>query len=99
METDNREQNIQELLKKIQDAELTQKKVLTVDEACKYTGFAKSYIYKLVHYKKIGYYKPLGKVLFFDREDLEKFLLSNRVSTKEETDQKAQAYCMKNGKH
>lgn len=43
------------------------KKVLNVEELSIYTGFKKSYIYKLVNKKVIPYSKPNGKMLFFDR--------------------------------
>lgn len=53
------------------------KRVLTFEEACLYTGYAKSYMYKLTHAGIIPHSKPNGKSLFFDREKLEDWLLSN----------------------
>lgn len=73
------------------------KEVLTSDEAAKYMGISKSYLYKLTMRKEIPHYKPMGKVVYFKRTELEKWLQSNRVSTTSEVEQKAQAYCMKKG--
>ena len=74
------------------------KEVLTSDEAAKYMGVSKSYLYKLTMRKQIPHYKsPMGKMCYFNRLELEKWLQSNRVSTSTETDQQAQAYCMKKG--
>ena len=54
-----------------------QKKVLTLDEAIIYTGYKKSYFYKLLSAGIIPHSKPNGKNVFFDREKLEQWLLSN----------------------
>jgi len=56
---------------------MTDKKVLTLDEACEYLGFKKSYVYKLTSAGILPYYKPNGKTIFFDRVQLEGWMLSN----------------------
>ena len=73
------------------------KEVLTSDEAAEYMGISKSYLYKLTMRKQIPHYKPMGKMCYFNRPELEQWLQSNRVSTASEITQKAQAYCMKKG--
>lgn len=75
----------------------TTKEVLTSDEAAKYMGISKSYLYKLTMRQQIPHYKPMGKMVYFDRLELEKWLRLNRVSTTDEIEQKAIAYCMKKG--
>ena len=75
----------------------TTKEVLTSQEAARYMGISLSYLYKLTMRQQIPFYKPLGKMCFFNRLELEKWLQSNRISTDEELSQKAQAYCMKGG--
>lgn len=76
---------------------LCTKEVLTTDEAAKYLGVSKSYLYKLTMQQKIPHYKPLGKMCYFNRVELEQWLQTNRVSTDEEISQKAQDYCLKKG--
>lgn len=76
---------------------LCTKEVLTTDEAAKYLGVSKSYLYKLTMQQKIPHYKPLGKMCYFNRVELEQWLQSNRVATEDEISQKAQNYCMKKG--
>ena len=39
----------------------TTKEVLTSDEAARYLGISKSYLYKLTMQQKIPHYKPMGK--------------------------------------
>lgn len=46
------------------------KDIFTVEELSDYTGFKKSYIYKLVHSNSIPFSKPNGKVLFFEKRKL-----------------------------
>ena len=72
----------------------TQKEVLTSDEAARYMGVSKSYLYKLTMRQQIPHYKPMGKMVYFNRLELENWLQSNRVSTEDEISQQAQAYCM-----
>ena len=73
------------------------KEVLTSDEAAKYLGISKSYLYKLTMQRAIPHYKPMGKMCYFNRLELEKWLQSNRVATDDEITQQAQAYCMRKG--
>ena len=72
----------------------TTKEVLTSDEAARYMGIAKSYLYKLTMARKIPHYKPMGKVCYFNRKELEGFLQGNRISTAAEISSKAQSHCM-----
>lgn len=76
---------------------LNTKEVLTTDEAASYMGVSKAYLYKLTMGKKIPHYKPMGKMCFFNRKEIEMWLQANRVATDEELSQDAQAYCIKKG--
>lgn len=67
-----------------------EKNILTFTEACAYTGFAESYMYKLTSARKIPHSKPNGKKIFFDKELLDKWLLGNPVKTKDEIDKEAE---------
>lgn len=73
------------------------KTMLTTDEAAAYLGVSKSYIYRLTSRNEIPCYKPLGKMCYFDRSELEEWLRSNRASTNSELSQQAQRYCAKKG--
>jgi excisionase family DNA binding protein len=55
------------------------KRILTFEEACAYTGFKPSYLYKLTSLRKIPHSKPLGKVIFFDTETLDPWLAQNQI--------------------
>lgn len=72
------------------------KPVLTSEEAARYMGVSMSYLYKLTMGRKVPHYKsPTGKMCYFNRHELERWMQSNRVSTDEEIGQKSQEYCMK----
>lgn len=80
------QEEINNIIKELADKTIfTTKEVLTSDEAAKYMGISKSYLYKLTMTRKIPHYKPTGKVCYFDRRELENFLRSNRVSIINET--------------
>ncbi len=74
------------------------KEVLTSDEAARYMGISKSYLYKMTMRKQIPHYKPMGKICYFNRLEMEQWLQSNRVATDEELTERANTYCMKGGK-
>lgn len=86
---------LRDQLNRIETAIINQKDVLTFDEAVQFTGMSKSYMYKLTSAHKIPHYKPSGKMVYFNRNELQTWLLQNRVSTQDELESKAQAYCIK----
>ena len=71
--------------------------VLTSDEAARYLGISKSYLYKLTMRQQIPNYKTMGKMCYFNRLELESWLQSNRVAAADEISQQAQTYCMRKG--
>lgn len=71
------------------------KEVLTSNEAARYMGVSKSYLYKLTMNQQIPHYKPMGKMCYFNRLELEQWLQNNRVATAAEIEQRAQAYCIR----
>lgn len=75
---------------------LAQKEILTFEEASKYTGLKKSYLYKLTAAKQIPHYKPNGKTCYFKRAELEDWLTANPVATVDELNAEALNYCRKN---
>lgn len=73
---------------------LAAKNVLTIDDAAVLTGMSKSHLYKLTCSKQIPFYRPNGKLVYFDRQELEGWLKQNRVTTQTEAEQQAFAYVM-----
>lgn len=77
---------------------LASKNVLTIDDVALLTGMSKSHIYKLTCSKQIPFYRPNGKLVYFDRQELENWLKQNRVITIAEAEQKAVAYTISHPK-
>jgi excisionase family DNA binding protein len=72
---------------------LGNKKALTMDDASLYTALSKSHLYKLVCAKKIPYYKSQGgKLTYFDKSELEQWMLNRRIATSDELDTAAANY-------
>jgi excisionase family DNA binding protein len=63
---------------------LQAKKALNLEEACAFTGMSKKTLYNLTSQHKIPYYKPTGKLLFFDKDELQEWMLQGRMVTEEE---------------
>lgn len=72
------------------------KNVLSFDEASKFLNLSKSYLYKLTSGGLISHYKPQGKMLYFEKSELEAWLRQNPVKTKEQINQEAQRYIQSN---
>ncbi len=67
---------------------LAAKNVLTLDDAHSLTGISKSTLYKMTSKKEIPHSKR-GNTLYFDRKELENWMLENRVKTVKECEQEA----------
>ena len=85
-------ESIQERLSNIESLLLLQKKALTFIQASQYADISPSYMYKLTSRGKVPHYKPNGKQIYFDKDELDKWLLTNRVKTQDEIDQEASRY-------
>ena len=69
-----------------------QNKVLTLDQTCEYLGLKKAYVYKLTSAGILPHSKPNGGSLFFSREKLEQWMLSNPKTSKAEKQIEAATY-------
>lgn len=69
------------------------KEVFTLDDLCLYTGLSKSHVYKLTCSKQIPYYRPSGKLMYFDRRDIVDWLKQNRINSISEAESQAARYC------
>ncbi len=74
------------------------KNVLNFNEAAIFLEVSHSHLYKLTSSGKIPFYKPNGKKIYFNRAELEEWLLRNRNETDTEIEQKAADYLIKKGR-
>jgi len=75
---------------------LFKKAILNFDEAVAYTGYSKSYLYRIINL--IPHSKPSGKMIFFERKKLDEFLKGNKIRTQKELDAQADNYLMNNSR-
>ena len=84
---------IEEQLNKIENYTLlAAKNVLNFEDVALLTGLSKSYLYKLTCSHQIPHYKPNGKLMYFDRGEIEAWMKQNRVATDQEIELKAATY-------
>lgn len=74
----------------------TNNKVLSFEEGCEYLGYKKNYVYKLTSAGILPFSKPNGKKIFFDREKLEDWMLSNANKSLNEREIEASTYLKTN---
>lgn len=71
--------------------------VLNFEQACEFTGLSKSYMYRLTSTRQIPHFKPRAKLIYFERSELTRWLLQNRVETVSESEEKAINHCKTGG--
>jgi len=87
---------LDERLNRIEKLLLSNKTVLTFDEACDYTGISRSYLYKLTSAGQIPFSKPNGKIIFFSKSKLDTWMLRNKRKSNDEIEDEANDYTLKN---
>ncbi|MDR0560442.1 MAG: helix-turn-helix domain-containing protein [Prevotellaceae bacterium] len=83
-----------DLKKEIQELKeltlISVKRALTMDDAVLLTGLSKNWLYRLVRERKIPFYKSsCGKFTYFDRDELNGWLLAKRFKTVSEIETEA----------
>lgn len=90
------------LLEKIDhldEAALVRKKVFNMTNLQMYTGWSLSKIYKLTSARLIPFSKPTNGSLFFDREEIEQWLLKNPSHTIQHIEEKVDSHLKKHHNH
>ena len=75
---------IEQKLERIEKLLISQKTVLNFEELVEYTRLSQSYLYKLTSKGDIPFYRPNGKQLYFNKAEIDTWLLRNRSKTNEE---------------
>lgn len=89
MELEEKVSNLQKRMTVIEDICYAAKEVLTLEEASKFLGMAKSTLYKLTHLNTIPFYKPCGKLIFFEKGNLLSWVRGAKTKSEEEIRQEA----------
>lgn len=90
---------IEERLERIEKLLTNNKEVLTFEEACEYMGVSRSFLYKLTSRRQIPHSKPNGKMIFFEKQKLNLWLLRNKRKSEVEIESEALKYTLTNKKN
>ena len=74
---------------------ILQKDTLTLGEACLYLGIKSSFMYKLTSKRLIPHSVPNGKLIYFERLDLDKWACQNKRMTLEQMEKESKKYLYK----
>ena len=74
--------SLEDSINKVEDRLFINKEILTTAEACLFLGISESYLYKLTSTKKIPHYKPNGRLVFFNRDELKQWAMRNPAISK-----------------
>ena len=88
------EKSIEMRVAELENLVLHTKNVLSFEEASRFLNLSKSYLYKLTSGNLIPHYKPQGKILYFEKTELETWLRQNPVKTRAQTEAEAQKYVL-----
>ena len=67
------------------------KEVLNLEEAAMFMGISRSTLYKMTHKNVIPFYRPNGKLIYFEKSELLAWMRKCRNSSTEEINGKATA--------
>lgn len=90
-DTDIRQQmeELQKRMEAIENILDNGKEVLTVEEAAKFMGVARSSLYKMTSDQVIPFYRPNGKMIYFEKSEILAWIRRNRQSSKAEIEEAA----------
>lgn len=89
------QQTVAELQKRmsiLEDLLIPAKETLTLEEAAEFLGIKRSSLYKMTHEQTIPFYKPNGKMIYFEKSDLLEWIRQNRVSSDAEITEEAKLH-------
>lgn len=81
--------------------EENKKKYMTLTEAANFLGYKKSYMYKLIHLRKIPHMKYGGRIVCFDPLALQEWKEARIqvIPTSNQLQERAKQYCLAHPQH
>ena len=72
-------EELQKRMEAVEDILDNAKDVLTVEEASRFMDIARSSLYKMTSDRSIPFYRPNGKMIYFEKADILAWIRQNRV--------------------
>ena len=88
-EQERRFAELQERVDKLESICFASKEVLNLEEAAAFLGVKKSTLYKMTHLSQVPYYKPAGKLIFFEKSALLDWVRNVKVKSEDEIREEA----------
>ncbi len=73
----------------LENALTATKEVLTLEEAALFMGLSKSSLYKMTHKHELPFFRPNGKLIYFEKSELLNWMRQNRSMSEAETKEAA----------
>jgi excisionase family DNA binding protein len=75
---------LQEILSQLKSLNTCNKEFLSFSQACDYLDLSASFLYKMTSDRKLPFYVPNGKKIYFKKADLDSWITRKRLDTTEE---------------
>jgi len=95
---DTFKKDIEELKKLILQLNISQREIISLEEACIFLALSKSALYKLTSGKIIPHFVPNGKKIYFKKSELIIWVENGRVTQTVDIGDKVDAYLCRNNK-
>ena len=79
-------EELQKRMEAVEDILDNAKEVLTVEEASRFMDIARSSLYKMTSDRSIPFYRPNGKMIYFEKSDILAWIRQNRVTATKKDD-------------
>ncbi|MTU29439.1 helix-turn-helix domain-containing protein [Parabacteroides merdae] len=89
LEQERRIAELQERVNRLENLCYATKEVLNLEEASNFLGIAKSTLYKMTHLNQLPYFKPAGKLIFFEKKALLDWVRGAKSMSEEEIREEA----------
>jgi len=89
LEQERKIADLQERVGKLENLCFAAKEVLNLEEAAIFLGLAKSTLYKMTYLNQIPFFKPSGKLIFFEKKALLQWVRGAKSKSLEEIKEEA----------
>ena len=80
---------LEQRLTLLENVVFASKDVLTLEEASMFLGLSRSALYKMTHNNVIPFFRPNGKMIYFEKSELLELIRAHRVASEAEIADKA----------
>ena len=80
---------LEQRVKLLENVVFASKDVLTLEEASMFLGLSRSALYKMTHNNVIPFFRPNGKMIYFEKSELLEWIRAHRVASEAEIAERA----------